>query len=237
MVLYQLDLTRIIQIFVAQGIVCFIFLFLAYKILKRGKRRLNTILSASFICPSIGCSINFIYILIYVESIVLVLYYMTLYFIILFIIFLLLFLLLLFKSEKVINTRKQTLFFLIFAVLLFCMVFIPGGVTINSSTDWKPVWSIYFCLYLMIIITFYGFIPTLMLSMKIYAKLENEHLRKKWRFFIIGMIGMFIFTFGTFISNTLNDQTFRIAWSLISLVLVIISPYLMYYGVGKQISE
>jgi len=124
MILYQFDLTRFIQVYVAQGIVCVVFLFLAYKILSRGRQRLNLILSGSYITVGIGLIINFIYFWITNEAIVRILYYMTLFFLFLYTAFALVFALILLKSEKIITTKKQLIIILIYAVLLFCMVFI-----------------------------------------------------------------------------------------------------------------
>ena len=84
MVLYQLDTTRIIQVYILQGTVGFFFLFLAYRILKRDTKRLNLMLSLGYITASIGMFINFIYAPLTNEAIVLVLYYMTIFFIFLF---------------------------------------------------------------------------------------------------------------------------------------------------------
>ena len=74
-------------------------------------------------------------------------------------------------------------------------------------------------------------------SAKIYKEFKDEQVKKKWRYFLIGLACFYVFGFGTLLSNTLNIQTIRTIWSLIGLVLVILSPYLMYYGVGKQIRE
>ena len=61
MVFFQLDTTRIIQVYVVQGIIAVFFLYLAYKILKRDTKRLNLIFRLGFISAGIGLLINFIY--------------------------------------------------------------------------------------------------------------------------------------------------------------------------------
>ena len=142
----------------------------------------------------------------------------------------------LYESEKVFITGKHVIIMIIYAAALSLMVIIPNGVTINASTDWKPVWSWMLFIYVIVVITL-GFIPCYYISIKIYKEFADDQLKKKWKLFILGLVGLHAFTFGTLLSNTLNIQTFRSIWSLISLVLVIISPYLMYYGVGKQIRK
>ncbi len=237
--LYQMDPARIIQVYVAQGAVCVIFIILAYLILKRGKQRLNLIFSGSYLTVVIGFIINFILPPIShpkLELLVLILYYMTLFFLFLFPAFLLCFVLILLKSEKIITTSKQIIIIVVYAVILFCMVFVPNGVVINASTEWKPVWSWILFIYVMTVVSL-GMFSSLYYAFKIYKKFEEEQIKKKWRYFIIGLIGLYIFTFGTLFSNALNIQTFRNIWSIISLILVLISPVSIYLGVGKQIGD
>ena len=236
MVLFQFDLTRIIQVYVVQGIICVYFLFLAYKILSHNKQHLNIILSCSYITVAIGFIINFIYAPLTIESIVLILYYLTILFLFLYSAFLLVFVLMLYESEKVFTISKGIVIIIIYAIILLCMVFIPNGVIINASTDWKPVWSWYLFFYV-VSVTSIAFFMSFYVASKIYKEFTDEQLKKKWRFFLIGIAGLYIFAFGTLLSNTLNIQIIRTIWSLISLVLVVLSPYLMYYGVGKHIRE
>lgn len=235
--LYQMDMVRFLQVYVAQGVVAVFFLILACLILKRGKQRLNLILSGSYITVAVGLFINFIYAPMQhpqLELIVLILYYLTIFFIFLYTAFLLCFVLILLKSEKIITTSKQIIIILVYAAILSCMVLIPNGVVINASTDWKPVWSWPYFIYVIAVVTF-GFLTSFYFAFKIYKRFEDEQIRNKWRYFLIGLIGLYIFAFGTVFSNTLNIQTFRNIWGIISFALVIISPYSIYKGVGKQI--
>ena len=234
-----MDLTRFLQVYVAQGSVAIFFLILAYLILKRGKQRLNVILSGSYITIAVGLFINFIYAPMQhpqLELIVLILYYLTIFFIFLYTAFLLCFVLILLKSEKIITTSKQIIIILVYAVILSCMVFIPKGVVINASTEWKPVWSWFYFSYVIAVVTI-GFLTSFYFAFKIYKLFEDEQIKKKWRYFLIGLTGLYIFAFGTLFSNALNIQTFRTIWSIISFALVIISPISIYLGVGKQIGE
>jgi len=60
-------------------------------------------------------------------------------------------------------------------------------------------------------------------------------LRKRWKFFIIGVCALFIFMYGIFISNALDIAILRTAMGALGLILAIIGGYLIYYGVGKSI--
>jgi len=237
MVFFQLDTTRIIQVYVLQGFIAAFFLYLAYKVLKRDTKRLNLIFSLGFISAATGLLINFIYAPLTNEAVVLILYYITIFVLSLFGAFFVVFVMMLLKSEKVITPKKQVIYVLIYFVAELCSVFIPEGVTINASTEWKPVWSVAMFVYFISVIVILGMVPSLYYSIQIYNKFEDELIKKRWKYFIYGIIGIYAFTIGTLFSNTLNIQTFRTIWSGISLILVILSPLLIYYGVGRQIEK
>ena len=235
MVFFQLDTARIIQVFVVQGSVGIFFMILAYKILKRDTKRLNLIFSCFYISIAIGLFINIIYVPLTVEAIVLVLYYITIFFILLGPIFLVVAELIILKSEKIINSTKQLFIILMYAIALSFMILIPDGVTINPSTGWRPVWSVPYFIYTVAVLTAGGIIPSLFFAYKIYKEFEDEKLKKKWGYFLIGLYGLTFLLYGTLVSNTLNDQTFRTIWAIISLFLITVPPYLVYYGVGKEL--
>jgi hypothetical protein len=237
MVFFQLDPIRFIQVYILQGSVGVFFLLLAYKILKRDRKRLNLIFSLGYITSAIGIFINFIYAPLTNEDIIIVLYYLTIFFMFLFGAFFLVFLLILLKSEKVFTSKKQWILIIIYAIAELCSIFIPNGVTINASTDWKPVWSWPMFIYFVSVIIILGMAPSLYYSSKIYQQFEDEQIKRKWKFFIIGICGIYTFAIVTLLANTLNIQSFRTIWSLFAFILVISSPLLIYYGVGRQIEK
>ena len=238
--LYQLTLTRIFTIYIAQGIVWAVFLFLAIKILRRDKKRLNVIFAGFYISPVIGFSINFIYGPLTDQAIVLFLNFLTNFGIFYSPIFLVVFDLILLKSEKVINTAKQAIILVVFGVVMFGMFFFlitPGyGVTLNPSTNWSPEWSFPFFMYLVsaeLVVT----IAILYLSLVIYKKFEDQTLKQKWKSFIYGFFCLIVFMYGIFISNLLGIPIFRTIMGLIGIILAIISAFLIYRGVGKQLGK
>jgi len=103
----KFTLVGLLTVYIVQGSVFAIFVIIAYKILKRSKKQINIILSSFFISAAIGLSINFIYVLLIDEQVVLILYYMTLFFIFLAPIFFLIFNLIILKSENKFSKRKQ----------------------------------------------------------------------------------------------------------------------------------
>ncbi len=240
MVLFELTPIRAFTVYGAQGILFAFLLFLAYKILNRDRKRLNIILSLYYLFVVIGVLINFVYAPLEDDVIVRILNFLTNFFIFGASIFIVVFELILLKSEKVITFPKQLLIILIYEIALFCMiffVFVPEwGVTLNPTTL-APTWSIPFLIYLVLVVTLGSVIPILYFALQISKKFEDEILRKRWKFFIIGVCALFIFMYGIFISNTLDNSTIRTAMGALGLILAITGGYLIYYGVGKSIEK
>ena len=243
MVLYNEPLDnpmRVLTIYVAQGLACIFLIFIAYKILKRDRKRLNLIFSGTYISAASGLIINMIYGPIANEDVVLLLNYLTNFGIFYSPIFLVVFNLILLKSEKVITTTKQLLILIGYGILMFCMIFFviteDWGVTINEDTEWSPVWEFPFFLYLVIIESI-AVGPLLYLSFQIYQKFEDDKLKKKWRFFIYGFLAFIIFMYAIFISNFLDISIIRALMGGIGLILAILGGYLMYNGVGRQLEK
>lgn len=243
MVLYQEPLDnfmRVLTIYGAQGLACVFLMFIAYKILKRDRKRLNLIFSGTYISAAIGLIINMIYGPIADEKAVLILNYLTNFGIFYSPIFLVVFDLILLKSEKVITTLKQLAILIGYGILMFCMIFFviteDWGVTINEETEWSPVWELPFFLYLVIIESI-AVLPLLYLSIQIYQKFEDDQLKKKWRYFIFGFCAFIIFMYAIFLSNFLDISIIRTSMGGIGLILAIAGGYLMYNGVGRQLEK
>ncbi len=207
---------------------------MAIIILKRGKKRTNLYLSSFYLFTAIGGLINIIYANIFVENIVYILHFITYYVLSYSLIFLLIFTLILLKPVDIFKTKIQITLLILVGILLLGLLFIPNGIQINQSTNWKPNWSWSFFLYSIIVCSAILIIPTSYYSLKIYFKFENQHLKKKWKYFLLGLFAYFFLFYGTSFSNTLNSDTFRLIWSLISLP-TLIALYFIYYGVGRQL--
>ena len=237
--LFQLDITRMFQIYVVQGIFFGYFLLISFKVFNRRKKQpdriLNTYFGLFYLCIALGLCVNFIYALLTIDVLVLILYYSTLYLLLIGLVFLLLFNLILLKSDKLITKKKQKCFIFLSSALILCMILIPDGVVINSSTSWKPVYNLAFFLYVTILLSILVVGPCIFYSVKIYFQFQDEKIKKKWKLFFIGLIGLYIFAYGTLISNYLNLNEFRVIWSIISLCIMAIFPLIVYYGIIKNI--
>lgn len=233
-----MDTARILQIFIVQSIILVFFVFLALKILSHGKKRLNVTFSLFYICIAIAAAINMIYALIFDETTVLILNFMVNFFVAFGLTFLLNFNYQLLKSKFEFGLQKQIVIMIVYAGLLFLMIgfVLLGGVVINETTNWKPVWSIYFFLYVMIIISVFAIIPTIYSSFKVYLGFESKDIKKRWIFYLIGIIGFFSYMYGAFYINYLNDDSIRLIFSIYGLS-VFLWAYFVYYGVGRQLES
>ncbi len=241
MVFFELSTGRFLTVYVAQGLLLAVFLYLAIRILLRDRKRLNVIFAGLYISPAISILFNFIYAPLTDESIVQLLNFFTNFAAIYAPIFIVVFDLILLKSEKIITTGKQLAILITYGIVLLCTgIFLqfPGyGVVINDATNWTPVWSIPFFVYVVLILTCCATIPALFFSIKIYQKFEDEELKKKWRFFIYGFIALMTFMYAIFVSNTLANANFRLIIGVIGIILALLGGFLVYFGVGKQIEK
>ncbi|MFX1279278.1 MAG: hypothetical protein ACFFA3_07665 [Promethearchaeota archaeon] len=229
-----MDFARFLQIYVIQGGFALFFLFMAIIVLKRGRKRINLYLSSFYLSTFIGGTINIIYANIFNEAVVYVLYFLTYYTLCFSMIFLLIFVMLILKPTNLISRKIQLLILILNSIFLLSLLIIPGGIVINESTNWKPDWNWMFLFISLIGWSTFVIIPTSHFSLKIYKKMGNFQLRKKWKFFLIGISAYFFLFYGTSLSNTLNNDTFRLIWSFFSLP-TLLALYLIYYGVGREL--
>jgi len=236
-----LTIGRILTVYGAQGVILAVFFYLAIRILLRDRKRLNVIFAGLYLSPAIGILFNWIYAPLTDVPIVQLFNFFTNFGTIYAPIFIVVFDLILLKSEKIISTSKQLAILIAYGIVVLCMGFfllIPGfGVTINAGTDWTPVWSIPFFVYVVLVLTCCATIPALYFSIKIYQKFEDEVLKKRWRFFIYGFIALMTFMYAIFVSNTLANADFRLIIGVIGIILALLGAFLMYFGVGKQIEK
>ncbi|MFX0073555.1 MAG: hypothetical protein ACFFAO_20960 [Candidatus Hermodarchaeota archaeon] len=235
--MYQtIPLFRILQVFVLQLGMGIFFLILGILILRRKKGRINVIFSGFFISTFIGVLLNVIYATLTDVNAIRVLNFWTYFFGTFAMIFLMVFNLIVYKSEKIIDSQKQLTIIIIFGVLLLLSVFIPDSIIIRKENNYVPQWSIFYVLYYVIITMAIAIIPAIFYAIKIYQKMESPEIKKKWTFYVIGVLMFYTWWLGISFINVINDPTIRLIWNIISLSLFLCA-YFMYYGVGRQIRE
>ncbi|MBD3194219.1 MAG: hypothetical protein GF317_04135 [Candidatus Lokiarchaeota archaeon] len=231
-----LDPNRFYMLYIYQGALLFFCLIIIYKILTRSKKRLNIIFSMVYVWSAIGLILNMIFAFIVIEEIVLVLDFLTNFSVAFAPIFLVIFNLILLKSEKYMNTPKQLLIIVVYAIVLFLKIFLflDGGVIINESTDWFPLWNLPYLIYVIVVSTLFSTIPILYTSYKIYRRFTDDGIKRRWKFFIGGVIGLILYMDFVFIANHTTNIVISIGLS-ISLLGIFFYIYAMYYGVGRQL--
>ena len=235
MISQVLDLARFLLVYVVFALYGIVFLFLAYRVMLRNRKRINFVLAGFYISCGIGVIINLIYIIItpIIEEItLLILYFITVYLLSLSLCFLSLFVLILYKSERIITTKIQLLMIFVFSVLIITLFFVPYAVIINESTGWRPKWSLEFTLLFLTVCTFGAIIPTYYYSIRLYQRFEFKQLKKRWLCFIIGISGYFFLCYGTSYFCFLGHVNLLI-WSIIAMP-SLINLFLIYYGIGRQ---
>ncbi len=228
----ELNFVQIFQIYIVQGFIFVFFLIMAYKILKRDRSRLNFSISGLYISTSIGFFINFIFPLIPIEIVMTIMYLLTMFFLYFAQIFLTTFVSVIKSSPKIFTLKKQLIILGSYALLLSGMFLIPGGLTINESTDWHPVYSDVFIVFLLVVLSL-AVVPTFLNSIHIYKLMENEKLKQRWSFFIIGMIFLYLFGYGTIITYKITLGEITLIWNFISLALILLGSYFIYYGFSR----
>jgi len=234
LILQGTEWPRFLAILITQSFIIIFFFYLAFKVLKRNLNRITLTLSLFYILIGIGFILNIIFLLFCSTSAGYFIYFIAAYLIHLGAIFLIIFIMDLFETDPYYNSKKQFLIIFSYALIIFLILNIPGGITINEYTNWTPVFSWLFLILMYLTITFIIFIPSIMLSIKLYNRFEDKNLKRKFMYFFIGMSGMFMSYYGLILFNTWDDPIFKIIWSFLSLI-VIPSGLLIYYGIGHNL--
>ena len=222
-----------------QLFVAIFFSFLSYKILKRRTDRLTLIASSFFLSVAIGFVINIIYYPLKLDPIVYILHTTTLFLILFGPAFLILFTIEIHKEVHLNPKRNSRLkdmcIILSYAVVIFIIIFFSNGITINEETNWRPIWSWNFLILLYFYLTICILLPFTYFSIKMYLRLEDKILRRRWFLYFIGFFGMGLSIYGLILYNTWNNLTFRIIWSIIGLLISTASGFLIYYGIIRNL--
>ena len=235
MLLQANDLGRLLAIYISQTTLSIIFLYIAYKILRRNRNRLTIILSGFYLAEAFAFIINAILVQFRVNPLVFLLYFIVIFLVLFGQIFLVLFNLFLYKLEANIPTKRLMIYISIYAILIFSILYFPNGMAINEQTDWRPVWSWSFLIIMFIFSSCFIVIPFVILFIKMYRKFEDKVLKKKMRYFFIGFWGVVLGYFGGMLYVTWNDPFFRAIWNIVSLCMIIPSCVLIYYGIGSEL--
>ncbi|TFG18628.1 MAG: hypothetical protein EU533_07540 [Promethearchaeota archaeon] len=227
----ELEPITIFQVYLVQGAIFSFFLLMALKVLKRGKTRIYRIFSGFYLSICIGFFINFIFVLFLIEPLVWFLYLVTMYFLNFGIVFLTVFTMMLRSGE--LSKKRQNIVIITFALLLIGMFFIPGGLVINQKSDWHPIYSDSLIIFFLTVISI-SFIPALYNSIQIYKTIDDNRLKKRWRYFLLGIIFVGMYGYGTLITYKITLGVIIIPYGIATFILMLLSSYFLYYGMAKN---
>lgn len=216
--------------YIFMGLYAYIF----YLILKRGKGFMHVIISLHYLITLISYLLSFIYFYFNQESIVIILGTISIFLLFFGLVFLLAFTLILRRGEDI-DSKHVFAIITIYGLVLLGSLLIPNQLTFFKDGQIAQQMSLSLGVFLIIFITIYCVVPTSWFSIKILKKFTNDELKKKWRYFTIGEIGMFSIYYFILVDYTWGlDQMFRIFLSLYLLPSYLIWGYFLYKGVvGK----
>lgn len=237
MLFQEIDWSRIFIVFIIQLLIGSVFIVLSIKVLRRHLTKISMICSGIFIPIALAFIFNLIYLPLTVNPTVYILHVTSIYLLHVAQIFILLFNLNLLKSKFELTIKKQIIIFIIYATGFLILLFIPGAIIISEETNWRPMWNIYFSIALLTITTIAFIIPSALFSIRIYKSFEEIPVKKKWRYYMLGYIGLAFSYYSLIFYNTFTDPLMRLIFSVITAVVLVPSGFLMYLGIGKQLQK
>lgn len=231
--MYNLRLIRILLLFSISAVV---YSYLGLKVIIRKNDKYSRYLSAFYFSQLLVFIINIVYAFIFVDYIVYYMYLALLYIGSIGFGFLLIFYGMIFfeKHEYFHKWKSQACYILIYAVVLLGIFLIPENVVINEGSDWKPVYSFHFMLYMIIVNLIMAGVPLTIISIKTYTSMKAPEIKRKYLSFWIALYLYFFVLIATIILNFLNMNSLNLLYFVIGSVMLP-SAYLMYYGLKMKI--
>ncbi|MFX1496348.1 MAG: hypothetical protein ACFFBH_02370 [Promethearchaeota archaeon] len=192
---------------------------------------MNLTLSLFYFLPATGFLLSLIFLLLSTSIIGYILYYFSAFCTLSGFIFLIIFMLNLTNIKPYHSSKRQIIIILIYISIGLIILFLPGGITISESTDWSPIFSFPFFITMYIFFSSAIFVPSLILSLKLYKSFADKKLRKRFLYFFVGIIGMFIAFYGLILFNTWYNVIFRTIWAFLVFFIVVPSGIFIYYGI------
>ena len=202
MIYQENGIFRFLIIYFAGSIIITIFLILAFKLIKRYKSDLTAVLSSFYVIGAFGLIANLIYFPLRIPLIVYILYFITLFSVLYCQIFLVIFNILLYKRDMDYSNKRILLITLLYGILLFVIISIPGGFMINGKTNWRPVFTWWFLFILYLMMTLCTILPFTYYLFKLHLIFQDNTIKKKLRLWFIGFWGFTILMYRTLLMNT-----------------------------------
>ena len=227
---------RLFVVFVPQIFMVGLFSYLIFKILKRNTNRNSLTLSGFYFTVSLALFMNGIAVLIAFFSpgeFIAILYFFLTYLTIFSFVFVLVFILGLLKLKYEFTLRKALVIILTYGMLWLLLLLYPGGIT--YSDNWVPIYSPQLYIAANILFTGSFTMPVIYYSLRLRRLFKDSNLKKKLSLFLVGIMLAIIIIYGALLYNTWEDTTFKMIWGFSTIVLLISSGLLIYYGIGRDL--
>ncbi len=218
-----------------------LFLFLGLKVLKRGKQITNRYMGTYYVWMGVTMSLNVLYVALDVPVLIASLSNLVGASMVFAQVFLLLFVLIIRHSQAEINKQKQVLWITIAGLIgvgMFLVGMLGSGTIAGTNTDTGdtvPVWSIYYA-------SFFFAGSVLFIGLTLYNAyvarkgFSDATMKKRFTYFLIGMILLFSLMVMNPWSNLEPAGTFRTIFGIYAIVIVP-AAFLLYLSLGKEVAK
>ncbi|MFX1329830.1 MAG: hypothetical protein ACFE91_17000, partial [Promethearchaeota archaeon] len=138
-------LIRLLSILIPFPIIGIVFLYFAFKVLKRSRSQLSFTLSAFYIVIGTALLINVVFLLITptrIDILLFILYFLISYLTLFGFIFIVVFIHNLLKIDSIYSFKKYSIIILVYGIgCFFLLIAVPNGIRISSETNWVPIYS------------------------------------------------------------------------------------------------
>ncbi|MBD3199992.1 MAG: hypothetical protein GF316_08250 [Candidatus Lokiarchaeota archaeon] len=115
------------------------------------------------------------------------------------------------------------------------LTLIPGGIEIEHENNWVPIYSWNLLIATYLLISVFILAPSIYLSIKLFHYFEDKILKVKFVYFIIGVFLLYLALYGAILYNTWQDNSLRSIWPIFSMIFLLSSSLLIYYGIGQDL--
>ena len=235
-------IVRVIVVSVFQIWPIFYASYFAYKLLKRAKNRSTYTLSTFFILTALTyflATLSTFLVATPLVTFTYITYLSSIYTLIFSYSFLINFSWILTKlDEKTCNTKffLRAILYAILSLYVLVIAILFGGITLNASTGWVPVYSWFFLGFSWTFISIFLIMPQIFLSLKIVKIYEGIVLKRRLNLFLISVfLGLLIPIF-VFLYHAMPDNlVFRTFYLLTMPEVGAYAAYLIYKGFGKDL--
>ena len=229
MIIDNSDWTRIFLVYGIQLTLGMFFFYFGIILIKRNQNHIGCSLGSFYLTSAIVAFLNAILIPIRINPAAFILYFILLYLACFAHSFLVIFTRNLGKAHP--NGIKILTGY---AITTFIILLYPDGFSYNRTTHWRPNFTFYFSILLLLYYTIFLVIPMLYYSKKIYSSFTDVLLKQQLKYFLIGVICLSFMFYGIIFYVFLDNPLYRIIWSVFA-VFSIPSGFLIYYGIGRKL--